>query len=222
MTVSDGKAKVEVVHSSPPAHLSFVPFAFALHSGRPVCVSPETAHSNVRFSLGSMTSPSRLLPTEINPLSRSTSATLRSSFIIPTYPSILRELLHNSLDANATSISIYIDITHGEERVRVEDDGMGIRSEDVGKIASRYESSKRVSPSGLGPASSYGFRGEGEMIRVCSRTGLKVSFVVNRGARAGGHYYKGAGFAEDSIKSHQGGSLSANSLCLFFSRRPIS
>jgi DNA mismatch repair protein MLH3 len=100
----------------------------------------------------------------ITPLSRPASTTLRSSLLIPTYPSVLQELLHNSLDADARSIRIWVDATPGDERIWVEDDGHGIRAGDLSRIGRRYESSKELSGSGMGSTCSYGFRGEGEAL----------------------------------------------------------
>ena len=101
----------------------------------------------------------------ITPLSRPTSTTLRSSLIIPTYPSVLQELVHNSLDAGATRIDIWIDASSGNERIRVEDDGCGIGRTDLGRIGGRYETSKSgaVGVGSLLLADNYGFRGEGQL-----------------------------------------------------------
>lgn len=101
------------------------------------------------------------LSRQITPLSRPASTAIRSSLIIPTYPSVLQELIHNSLDADATKIHIYVDFTHGEEKIRVEDDGTGIPVSDLGRIGARYESSKKTSSRGLSSDGGYGYRGEG-------------------------------------------------------------
>ena len=100
---------------------------------------------------------------QITPLARPTSAQIRSSLIIPTYPSVLSELLHNSLDAHATRISVHIDLNAGSEKVRVEDDGWGIGHRDLRRVGGRYETSKVVSSSGMSSVGSFGFRGEGEL-----------------------------------------------------------
>lgn len=98
---------------------------------------------------------------QIDPLPRPTSNLLRSSLLVPTYPSVLQELLHNSLDADASLIEIWINLTSGLEQVKVADDGCGIDPRDLGKIGVRHETSKSLNASGLGPVRSYGFRGEG-------------------------------------------------------------
>lgn len=102
-----------------------------------------------------------LIPS-ISQLSRPTSATLRSSVIIPTLPQILSELVQNSLDAGSLRIDCWVDLTKDAEYIRVLDNGCGIREQDLERVGQRYESSKRLV--GLAPFRSYGFRGEGECI----------------------------------------------------------
>nr|XP_031859633.1 uncharacterized protein CI109_004908 [Kwoniella shandongensis]KAA5526705.1 hypothetical protein CI109_004908 [Kwoniella shandongensis] len=97
---------------------------------------------------------------QISPLSLSTSTTLRSSFILPTLPQILSELVQNSLDAGATSIACWVDLTKHGETIRVEDDGCGISEEGLKRVGKRFRTSKRLNESGLGPIGCYGFRGE--------------------------------------------------------------
>ncbi|KAK1925298.1 hypothetical protein DB88DRAFT_483462 [Papiliotrema laurentii] len=114
-----------------------------------------TRHNNMKSS-----TPRNTPDRQITPLTRPTSAKIRSSLIIPTYPSVLSELLHNSLDAHATRVSVHIDLTAGSEKVRVEDDGWGIGPRDLRRVGGRYETSKVVSSSGMSSVGSFGFRGE--------------------------------------------------------------
>lgn len=81
-----------------------------------------------------MTSPSPF----ISPLSRPTSARLRSSLVIPTFPQVLCELVQNSLDAGADRIDCWLDVTPGNQSLRVEDDGCGISREGLRTIGERY------------------------------------------------------------------------------------
>ncbi|WVQ80577.1 hypothetical protein IAT38_002682 [Cryptococcus sp. DSM 104549] len=96
----------------------------------------------------------------IAPLPRPTSTTLRSSLILPSLPQILSELLQNSLDAGATRIDCWVDLTKGGESLRVVDDGAGIGVEGLKKVGKRFRTSKGLNEGGLGPVGSYGFRGE--------------------------------------------------------------
>ncbi|WVQ72847.1 hypothetical protein IAR50_002408 [Cryptococcus sp. DSM 104548] len=97
---------------------------------------------------------------DIAHLPRPTSTTLRSSVILSSLPQILSELLQNSLDAGATKIDCYIDLTKGAESLRVEDDGAGIDREGLEKVGKRFRTSKAINEGGLGPEASFGYRGE--------------------------------------------------------------
>ncbi|GFZ45397.1 hypothetical protein JCM24511_03123 [Saitozyma sp. JCM 24511] len=103
-----------------------------------------------------MTSPSPF----ISPLSRPTSARLRSSLVIPTFPQVLSELVQNSLDAGAERIDCWLDVTPGNQSLRVEDDGRGISREGLRTIGERYVTSKERNDESLAPLGTYGFRGE--------------------------------------------------------------
>lgn len=85
------------------------------------------------LTLPKMTSPSPF----ISPLSRPTSARLRSSLVIPTFPQVLSELVQNSLDAGAERIDCWLDVTPGNQSLRVEDDGCGISREGLRAIGER-------------------------------------------------------------------------------------
>jgi DNA mismatch repair protein MLH3 len=74
----------------------------------------------------------------ISPLARPTSARLRSSLVIPTFPQVLSELIQNSLDAGAERIDCFLDLTPGNQSLRVEDDGFGISREGLRAIGERY------------------------------------------------------------------------------------
>jgi hypothetical protein len=151
-----------------------------------------------------MTTASSSLTGHITPLSRPASTTLRSALIIPTYPSVLRELVQNSLDAESTTVNIFADFTTGDKRVRVEDDGVGIRGVDLGRIGGRYESSKHFGSRGVGSAGSYGFRGEGQPLRTEGHQEADGSFIVHCGFGSGGCHNEGEGVETDLVKGYKG------------------
>lgn len=102
-------------------------------------------------------------PPSVHKLSTSTHSKLRSSALLPTLPHILSELLHNSLDAGAGKIEVWLDASKEGQSIRVEDDGCGISGSDLGQVGGRWRSSKVGSGVGWnGVVAAYGFRGEGE------------------------------------------------------------
>jgi len=73
--------------------------------------------------------------------------------------SVLKELLENSLDANADSIEVEIKGA-GKTAIRVKDNGSGIAQDDLEQICSRHATSKITNIDDLYNINSLGFRGE--------------------------------------------------------------
>ncbi len=71
---------------------------------------------------------------------------------------LVKELIENSIDANATIV--HLEIAHGGRSVRISDDGDGILSTDLSKSLQRHATSKISASDDLWKLQSYGFRGE--------------------------------------------------------------
>jgi DNA mismatch repair protein MutL len=73
--------------------------------------------------------------------------------------SVVKELVENALDANATRIAVTIELG-GKKLLRVEDDGDGMGPEDARLAIERHATSKIATADDLGAIRTLGFRGE--------------------------------------------------------------
>jgi len=88
--------------------------------------------------------------------------------------SVVKELVENSLDAGAASVSIDLS-SAGRTRIRVSDDGAGMTREDAELALDRHATSKLREFSDLQQISTFGFRGEAlPSIAAVSRLSLST------------------------------------------------
>ena len=95
----------------------------------------------------------------ITELPRSVADKIAAGEVVDRPLSIVKELVENSIDAEATSIIVEIR-NGGKSYIRITDNGSGIRKEDVELAFKRHATSKINSASDLNHIRSLGFRGE--------------------------------------------------------------
>ncbi|XP_045132062.1 PMS1 protein homolog 1-like isoform X2 [Portunus trituberculatus] len=95
----------------------------------------------------------------VQELSQDTVRLIKSTQVITTPVSIVKELLENSIDAGAASVTIRLE-KYGFGVVEVRDNGSGIEENDVKFIAKPHFTSKIESFADLASLNTYGFRGE--------------------------------------------------------------
>lgn len=95
----------------------------------------------------------------IRVLDAATISKIAAGEVVERPASVVKELVENSLDAGATSVSVSVE-DGGRKAVRVRDDGMGMSREDALASVERHSTSKISSIADLQSLSTYGFRGE--------------------------------------------------------------
>lgn len=95
---------------------------------------------------------------KISLLSSQVSSQIAAGEVVERPSHLVKELLENSLDAQSTEIEL--DFDEGGRRIRLKDNGVGIKKEDLVLALTRHATSKIRNFSDLLSLTSFGFRGE--------------------------------------------------------------
>lgn len=98
---------------------------------------------------------------------------IQSGQIIVDLCSVVKELVENSLDAGATSIEVRFK-NNGLDSIEVQDNGLGIASNDYETIALKHYTSKLSSYDDLSSLQTFGFRGEA-LSSLCALANLRIT-----------------------------------------------
>ena len=92
-------------------------------------------------------------------LNKNTSAKIAAGEVIERPFSVVKELIENSLDADAKNISVFLE-NGGLKSIRVDDDGIGIEKDEIKLAFERFATSKINNDSDFTDVRTLGFRGE--------------------------------------------------------------
>lgn len=96
---------------------------------------------------------------KINILTSQLTNRIAAGQVVENPATVIKELVENSLDADATRIDIIIE-SGGVQLMRVSDNGTGMSPEDIRLSIERYATSKVKEINDLNHIHSFGFRGE--------------------------------------------------------------
>ncbi|NXC26076.1 PMS1 protein, partial [Campylorhamphus procurvoides] len=138
---------------------------------------------------------------------------LSSSQVITSVVSVVKELIENSLDANATSIDIKLE-NYGFNKIEVRDNGNGIQVEDVPFMAIKHYTSKISSSEDLERLTTYGFRGEA-LGSICSISEVSVTTKTAADDISTQYTLNSNGHVTSKKPSHLGQGTTVTALNLF-------
>lgn len=133
---------------------------------------------------------------KINVLDKHISELIAAGEVVERPSSVVKELIENSIDANATAIEIEIK-NGGTSYIKISDNGQGILREDVPKAFLRHATSKVRNHDDLDSIKTLGFRGEA-LASIAAVS--KVEMITKSENELAGTCYKIEGSDEVSIE----------------------
>ena len=94
-------------------------------------------------------------------LNKYTAAKISAGEVVERPASVVKELVENSLDAGSKKIQVHVE-SGGLKSIKVIDDGMGIRKNEIKTAFERFATSKIDDDSDLTDVRTMGFRGEAQ------------------------------------------------------------
>ncbi|XP_041056138.1 PMS1 protein homolog 1 isoform X2 [Carcharodon carcharias] len=138
---------------------------------------------------------------------------LSSSQTITSVVNVVKELVENSLDANATSIEVKLE-NSGFDRIEVRDNGDGIKAVDTPVMGLKHYTSKISHHEDLEALETYGFRGEA-LGSICTVSEVIVTTKTAADEVSTQYTLDNAGHIISQKPSHMGQGTTVTVLKLF-------
>lgn len=136
---------------------------------------------------------------KIQQLDTTLSNIIAAGEVIESPVNIIKELVENSIDANSTSIKIYLEES-GIKKIKIVDDGSGMDLDDLRMCFLPHATSKIKNEFDLVRVKSLGFRGEA-IASICSVSMMTIESITNESKSANSITYKFGKKEQETISS---------------------
>ena len=147
---------------------------------------------------------------KIHQLSATLSNQIAAGEVIERPASVVKELVENSIDAQATQIDVLISAA-GLQEIRVSDNGIGIAPDDVATAFLRHATSKILTTRDLFNVHSLGFRGEA-LASIAAVADVKLTTATDSGSGTQIHVKGGEVEAQSTAAHRRGTDVEVNDL----------